>query len=97
LVTQFDDKGKIFTQVISKKPIKVIIQMGHQSIRGTIHVRPTERVIDEINHAQGFMAVTDATISDEGRNILYETSFLTLNVDHITWIIPADEINQPKD
>lgn len=96
-MTQFDDKGKIFTQVISKKPVKVIIQMGVQTIRGTIHVRPTERVIDEINHAQGFMAVTDATISEATRGVLYETSFLTLNVDHITWIIPAEEINHPKE
>lgn len=97
MVTQFDDKGKFFTQVVSKKPVKVIIQMGFQTIRGTIHVRPTERVIDEINHAMGFMAVTDATISDPNRNILYETRFLTLNVDLITWIIPAEEINYPKE
>ena len=97
MVTQFDDKGKIFTQVISKKPVEVIIQMGVQTIRGTIHVRPSERVIDEINHTQGFMAVTDATISDMARNILYECSFLSLNVDHITWIIPADEVSLPKD
>ena len=26
MVTQYDDKGKIFTQVISKKPVPVIIQ-----------------------------------------------------------------------
>jgi hypothetical protein len=26
MVTQYDEKGKIFTQVISKKPVPVIIQ-----------------------------------------------------------------------
>jgi len=97
MVTPFDDKGKIFTQVISKKPVEVLIQMGAQTIRGTIHVRPSERVIDEFNHAQGFMAVTDAAIMDANRVVLYECAFLTLNVDQITWIIPVEEILHPKE
>jgi hypothetical protein len=97
MVTQFDDKGKIFTQVISKKPVDVIIQIGIQTIRGTIHLRPTERVIDEINHTQGFMAVTDATVLNASGEVMYITSFLSLNVDHITWVIPSEEINHIKD
>ena len=96
MVTQFDDKGKIFTQVISKKPVTVIIQTDRHTIRGTIHVRPTERVIDELNHTQLFMAVTDVTVMDESGKILYESNFLTLNTSHITWIIPADEVTEPK-
>jgi hypothetical protein len=95
MVTQFDDKGKIFTQVISKKPVTVIIQTDKQTIRGTIHVRPTERVIDELNHTQPFMAVTDASVLDENGAVIYSCNFLTLNTDHIVWIIPADEINAP--
>ena len=96
MVTQFDDKGKIFTQVISKKPVAVIIQTSHHTIRGTIHVRPTERVIDELNHTQPFMAVTEVCVSDENGNILYESHFLTLNTSHISWIIPADEVTEAK-
>lgn len=96
MVTQFDDKGKIFTQVISKKPYTVIIQTTNQTIRGTIHVRPTERVIDEINGSAKFIAVTDATILDLDGNHLYESSFITLNRDQIIWLIPLDEMQSGK-
>ncbi len=97
MVTQFDDKGKIFTQVISKKPYSVIIQTTRQVIRGVIHVRPTERVIDEINHSLKFIAVTEATVSDLDGKLLYESSFVTLNTDQIIWILPVDEIQANKD
>ncbi len=97
MVTQFDDKGKIFTQVISKRPYSVIIQTTRQTIRGTIHVRPTERVIDEINHSLKFIAVTDATVTDDEGKFMYESSFVTLNTDQIVWILPVDEIQANKD
>lgn len=96
MVTQFDDKGKIFTQVISKKPVAVVIQTVQQTIRGTIHVRPTERVIDELNHSQPFLAVTEADVLAEDGSVAYTCNFLTLNTDHIVWIIPSDEITAQK-
>jgi len=94
MVTQFDDKGKIFTQVISKKPIAVVIQTSEHLIRGIIHVRPTERVIDELNHSQPFLAVTAAEVLGADGSAAYSSNFLTLNVNHIIWIIPLDEINE---
>ena len=97
MVTQFDDKGKIFTQVISKKPYTVIIQTTHQTIRGTIHVRPTERVIDEINNSAKFIAVTEASVMDPDGNLLYESNFVTLNRDQIIWLLPVDEMQANKD
>ena len=96
MVTQFDDKGKIFTQVISKKPVTVIIQTVQHSIRGTIHVRPTERVIDELNHSQPFLAVTDAEVMGSDGEVCYTSNFLTLNTDQIVWIIPVEEISDNK-
>jgi hypothetical protein len=96
MVTQFDDKGKIFTQVISKKPVAVVIQTILNTIRGTIHVRPTERVIDELNHSQPFLAVTEANVIAADGSVAYSCNFLTLNTDHIVWIIPADEITDHK-
>jgi hypothetical protein len=93
MVTQFDDKGKIFTQVISKKPVAVVIQTRQQQIRGTIHVRPNERVIDELNHSQPFLAVTEAEILASDGSVIYSCNFLTLNTSHIVWMIPIDEIH----
>ena len=96
MVTQIDDKGKIFTQVISKKPVAVVIQTTQQTIHGTIHVRPADRVIDELNHSQPFLAVTEAEVMAGDGSIAYTCSFLTLNTDHIVWVIPADEITSEK-
>ncbi len=94
MVTQFDDKGKIFTQVIAKKPVQVVIQTVRHVIRGTVHVRATERVIDELNLSGQFIAVTDANVLDDQGNPIYTCDFVTLNKEQIIWIIPDDEIHQ---
>jgi hypothetical protein len=94
MVTQYDDKGKIFTQVISKKPIPVIIRTSQNTIRGTIHVRPNERVIDELNTANSFIAVTDAIILDEQGTQLYQCIFVSLNKAHIVWIVPDEDVQK---
>jgi hypothetical protein len=96
MVTQFDDKGKIFTQVISKKPVAVVIQTTQQTIHGTIYVRPEERVIDELNHSQPFLAVTEASILAGDGSIAYQSNFLTLNAAQIVWVIPVNEITSKK-
>lgn len=92
MVTQYDEKGKIFTQVISKKPVAVIIQTSTHMIRGTVHVRPTERVIDEMNLSAQFIAVTEARVLDAQGSQIYACDFLTLNKNEIIWIIPDDEV-----
>jgi len=94
MVTQYDEKGKIFTQVITKKPVPVIIQTATHLIRGTVHVRPDERVIDEMNNSSNFIAVTDARVIDNLEKQLYGCEFLTLNKEQIIWIIPDEEVQQ---
>jgi uncharacterized protein YcfJ len=47
MYSNFEEKGKIFTQVVTKKPINVTIQTTNQLIRGKIHIRPEDRVKDE--------------------------------------------------
>lgn len=92
MVTQYDDKGKIFTQVISKRPVSVIVQTSQQRLRGTLHVRPSERIIDELNMPQNFVALTDGQILNPDGSVLHEFAFLSVNVEHIIWVIPADEL-----
>jgi hypothetical protein len=94
MVTQYDDKGKIFTQVITKKPIAVIIQTTSHLIRGTVHIRPDERVLDELNITDAFIAVTEAHVLDPEKNPIYSCDFLTLNKNQIIWIIPDDEVQR---
>jgi hypothetical protein len=91
--TVYDSKGKIFTNVVSKQAIEVIIQMPSQQVRGNIHVRAGERMKDELDSAEIFMAVTDATVFDSNGEELYKTEFIVVNRDHIVWIIPEEELH----
>jgi len=92
MVAQYDDKGKIFTQVISKRPVSVIVQTSKHRLQGTLHVRPSERIIDELNMSQKFVALTDGQILDESGEALHQFSFLSVNLEQIVWVIPADEL-----
>ena len=96
MTTQYDEKGKIFTQVVAKRPVPVIIQTLQNTIRGSVHVRPDERVKDELNtvtERDRFLAVTDAVICNNlNEEELYRTNFLVVNVDQIVWILPEEEL-----
>lgn len=90
--THFDEKGKFFTPVIPKTPVPVIIQTTSQRIQGNIHIRPDERIKDEMDRSEAFFAVTDATIFQPDGSILYATHFLTLNRAQVIWILPVEEV-----
>jgi hypothetical protein len=47
--THYDEKGKFFTDIISKKDVPVTIQTLHNSIEGIVHIRRGERLKDELN------------------------------------------------
>ncbi|OJX47208.1 MAG: hypothetical protein BGO78_17205 [Chloroflexi bacterium 44-23] len=92
MVIQYDDKGKIFTSVITKKSIKVLIQTQTHRVTGMVFYRPDDRLIDELNQTDIFLAVTDAKILDENNNVLFESNFLTVNINQIVWILPYEEL-----
>ena len=92
MVTHYDEKGKIFTQVVSKHPVQVIIQTNQNVIRGTIYIRPDSRVKDDLNNSERFLAVTNAVVYNGQNEELYHTGFLVINTSHIIWVIPEEEI-----
>jgi hypothetical protein len=93
MVTQYNDKGKIFTQVVSKQPVTVTIQLDKNIIQGKVHVRPDHRLKDEVDgQGEGFLAVTEAVVMDNQKTELYRTNFMLVNVDQIVWIIPNEEM-----
>jgi hypothetical protein len=91
MVMQYDEKGKIFTQIVTKNPINVIIQTTQNIIHGCVHVRQGYRLKDELNGQERFLAVTDAVVNDLQNNQLYQAGFLAVNVDQIIWIIPQGD------
>ncbi len=94
MLDHFDDKGKVFTQLVSKIGLDVIIQTTTTCVRARLHIRPENRLSDEINNAEEFIPVTNAVVHDNNGNLLYKSRMLLLNTHQIVWIIPCDEIQE---
>lgn len=88
---RYDEKGKFFTDVITKDAVASNIQTLVTRIEGNLHVRINERVKDELNRGEQFLAVTDATIFNLQGQKLYDAEFMLINRDHVIWIVPDDE------
>ncbi len=92
MTDQFDEKGKIFTNVVSKDAVPATIQTLTHRVHGFVYVRPGVRIKDELTHVDGFIAVTDATVFDLQGQQLYKTGFLVVNREYIIWLIPDEDI-----
>ncbi len=97
MLGQFEEKGKIYTQVISKEPMEVMIQTTSQRIQGKVYIRHGERLKDQIDKDERYLAVTDAQIFDLGGNLLYTSGFLGVQHDCIQWIAPLDDMILPEE
>jgi len=86
------EKGKIFTNVVPKTPVPAIIQTITHRISGEVYMKPDERLKDELNRSEQFLAVTDARVFNENGDVIFTSKFLTLNRDHIVWLIPDTEM-----
>lgn len=88
---EFDEKGKYFTEVVSKNVVLCHIQLQTGYIRGCVHVRVGERLSDEINTSSIFLAVTNAEIHSLEGAILFTNNFLVVNRAHIVWVMPVED------
>lgn len=87
---EYDEKGKIFTEVISKRPVYATIQTTTHLMRGHIHVRRDQRIKDELDLDEKFMAVTEANVLAPDGHILFQAPFLAVNRDQIIWVLPEE-------
>ncbi|MCJ7658839.1 MAG: hypothetical protein MUO67_06780 [Anaerolineales bacterium] len=98
MTIHFDEKGKFYTDVVAKKTVYSTIQTITNRLEGNLHVKANNRLIDELKISGQFIALTDATIYHPQGEVLIKASFLTVNRDHIIWIVPKDEIdNSPSE
>jgi fructose-1-phosphate kinase PfkB-like protein len=88
---EYDEKGKFFTDVISKEVIRSEIQTETHHIRGNVHVRKGDRLSDEINQPNLFLPVTNAEIFNRDGLKLWTSDFLVVNREHIIWLMPVEE------
>jgi hypothetical protein len=88
---EFNEKGKYFTDIISKVAIPAIIQTTTHRIEGSVHVRLDGRVKDELDRSEPFLAVTNAKVFGMDGSVLYQTEFMTISRIQIVWVIPSDD------
>ncbi|MBN8654581.1 MAG: hypothetical protein J0M11_02510 [Anaerolineae bacterium] len=91
---EYDEKGKYYTNIIPKVPVPSIIQTTTNLIRGLIHVRQDERLKDELEVSEHFIAMTDVSVLDADGKEIYTSPFLAVQKDQIVWVMPLKE--EPK-
>ena len=87
-----DAKGKIFTDVLRKSRVPVLVQTLTNVIHGYMFLRPDERLKDSLNEdRERFIAISDAQVFSAGGQLLHTTEFLAVNKEHVVWVRPEDE------
>ncbi|RLD02932.1 MAG: hypothetical protein DRI32_08130 [Chloroflexi bacterium] len=87
---EYDNKGKFFTEVISKNPLDVLVQTTTHLIQGTIHVHRDERLKDELDEISAFLALTDVKILNAEGKTLHQNDFVAIQRNQIVWVIPEE-------
>lgn len=95
MTIEYDDKGKIFTDIVTKVAIQAILQTTTHLIRGQVHVRRDQRIKDELDLNENFLAVTDVSVLGPDGQALFQAPFLAVRRSHIVWVIP--EQNQGEE
>ncbi len=92
MTIEYDDKGKFFTDIISKIAVPVTIQTTVHRVHGNIHVRRDQRLKDELDIGEQFLAVTEADVLADDGKVLYQCKFISIRRAQIVWVIPDGEL-----
>ena len=95
MTIEYDEKGKIFTDIVSKVPVHVTLQTTTHMMRGQMHVRHDQRVKDELDLDESFLPLTDVSVLGPDGQTLFQPPFLAVQRSHIIWVIP--EHDEEKD
>lgn len=96
MTIEYDEKGKIFTDIVSKVAIQATIQTTTHLVRGRVHVRRDQRIKDELDQNENFLAVTDVTVLAPDGQALFQAPFMAVRRSHIVWIIPEQNQSEEK-
>jgi hypothetical protein len=77
---------------INKVSVNVIIKTDDNIIIGDLYIRPQNRIMDELDHADTFVALTNAIVLDNTGKVRFKTHFMTINTQKIVYVIPKDEL-----
>ncbi len=88
---EYDEKGKIFTDIVSKIAMLATVQTTTHLIRGHVHVRRDQRIKDELDLNENFLAMTDVTVLGLEGQTLFQAPFLAVRRSHIIWVLPEQQ------
>jgi hypothetical protein len=94
MTIEYDDKGKYYTDIVKKLPVPVVIQTTTHLVRGQVHVREGERLKNELERTETFLAVTNATVYGSDDKVLFTVPFMAVQRVQVVWIMPMDEESQ---
>lgn len=94
---EYDEKGKIFTEVVSKVAVYATLQTTTHMLRGRIHVRRDQRVKDELDREESFLALTEVSVLGADGKVLFHTPFLAVRRSHIVWVKPETPAEEGAD
>ena len=92
---EFDEKGKFFTNVVTKVSVPATIQTTNQLLRGQVHIRKGERLKDELDRDEPFLAMTNVSVLGADGQVQFEAPFVAVQRSQIVWVFPHQEEEEP--
>lgn len=96
MTIEYDEKGKIFTDIVTKVAIQATVQTTTHLMRGLIHVRRDQRIKDELDVNESFLALTDVTVLTPDGQALFQAPFLAVRRSQIVWVLPENNKNEER-
>jgi hypothetical protein len=91
-----DEKGKFFTPHVAKLRLPVTTCIGNWIVEGTVHLKNDNRLKDELNDGETFIAITQARVREIGSDKpVYETEVLIVHKNQIVWVFPREAVAPP--
>jgi len=94
MTIEYDEKGKIFTDIVSKVAVQATIQTTTHLLRGELHVRRDQRIKDELDIDENFLALTNVSVLGADGQTLFQAPFLAVRRSQIVWVFPEQERKQ---
>lgn len=96
MTIEYDEKGKIFTDIVTKVAVHATIQTTTHLMRGQVHVRRDQRIKDELDLSENFLAVTDVTVLAPDGQPVFQAPFLAVRRSHIVWVLPEEHRSEER-
>ena len=92
---RLDEKGKYYTTHVSKRAAPVVVSVAGALISGAMHLILDNRIKDELNGGERFVAITGAEVREGATGkLLYEAATVILNKDQIAWVVTTQESDE---